>query len=459
MNAQVERLSLLDLTNLAVEAADTPMHQGGLGVLDGAHLLDSNGRVRIDEVRAHLESRLDRVPELRRTLWKTGPLEGAPVWVDDPGFRIEDHVLVAHLPEPGGERRAIEFAKVTMAGLMDRSRPLWQLWLLEGYGPSEVGVFLKLHHVLADGAAILKIITLLFDLEPGVVEAPAKSWSPAPAPTHGVLIRDNLVRKGATVGRALRRLAHPVALLRSTALSCRGLWETVREGFGAPHTSFNRPIGFRRGLAVLRLPLRDVKDLAHARGVKVNDVILNLVAGGLREVLIARGERVEGISLRASMAVLMPTAEADSVVGNHAGTMIVPLPVGEGNPDIRLAAIAASTMRAKRKQRAAVSQVFTVAMAVSGLTRFFIRRQHLVNVLETNLSGPPFPLFIAGARLRDAYAITPVAGNVTASFAALSYNGRLDLSVHVDADAWPDLDILMRAMDADWRALVPAVAA
>jgi len=176
VNAQVERLSLLDLTNLAVEAADTPMHQGGLGVRDGAHLLDSNGRVRIDEVRAHLQSRLDRVPELRRTLWKTGPLEGAPVWVDDPGFRIEDHVLVANLPEPGGERRAIEFAKEAMAGLMDRSRPLWQLWLLEGYGPSEVGVFLKLHHVLADGAAILKIITLLFDLEPGVVEAPAKSW-------------------------------------------------------------------------------------------------------------------------------------------------------------------------------------------------------------------------------------------------------------------------------------------
>jgi hypothetical protein len=202
-----------------------------------------------------------------------------------------------------------------------------------------------------------------------------------------------------------------------------------------------------------------VKEVAHARGVKVNDVILNLVAGGLRAVLLARGERVDGISLRASMAVLMPTAEADSLVGNHAGTVIVPLPVGDGNPAVRLAAIAAATMRAKRTQRAAVSQVFTVAMAVSGLTRFFIRRQHLVNVLETNLSGPPFPLFIAGARLRDAYAITPVAGNVTASFAALSYNGRLDLSVHVDADAWPDLDILMHAMSAEWRALVPAMAA
>jgi WS/DGAT/MGAT family acyltransferase len=459
MSAQIERLRLADLTNLAVEAADTPMHQGGLGVLDGEHLLDSAGHVDIERVRVHLERRLNRVPELRRRLWKTGPLEGAPLWVDDSSFNIENHVLLAHLPAPGGEPRAIEFANEAMAGLMDRSRPLWQLWLLEGYGPGEVGVLLKLHHVLADGTAVLKIITLLFDLQPEVVEAPAKSWSPALAPTHGLLIRDNIARKGDTLVRASRRIAHPVVLVRSTAVACRALWEMVREGFGAPRTSLNRPIGSRRGLAVLRLPLRDVKDLAHARGVKVNDVILNLVAGGLREVLLARGERVDGISLRASMAVLMPTSQTDSVVGNHAGTMIVPLPVGEANPAVRLAAIAAATLRAKGKQRAAVSQLFTVAMAVSGLTRFFIRRQRLVNILETNLFGPPFPLFIAGARMRDAYAITPVAGNVTASFAALSYNGKLDLGVHVDADAWPDLDNLMRAMSAEWRALVPAMAA
>jgi hypothetical protein len=233
----------------------------------------------------------------------------------------------------------------------------------------------------------------------------------------------------------------------------------LTSGFGAPHTSINRPIGSTRDIAVLRLPLRDVKDFAHARGVKVNDVILSLIAGGLRDVLLARGERVDGISLRASMAVLMPTSESGSVVGNHAGAMIVPIPVGEASSTIRLEAIAAATTRAKRTQRAAISQLFSVLLAVSGLTRFFIRRQHLVNVLETNLAGPPFPLFIAGARLREPYAITPVAGNVTASFAALSYNGGLDLSVHVDADAWPDLDALMDGMSAEWRALVLAAAA
>jgi diacylglycerol O-acyltransferase / wax synthase len=447
VETRLERLSLVDLTNLAVEASDTPMHQGGLGVLDGRHLLDSSGHVRIERIRAHIEARLDRVPELRRKLWLTGPFEGRPLWVDDPTFRIEDHVLLAQLPAPGGERRAMEFANEKMAALMDRSRPLWQL---EGYGPGEVGLFLKLHHVVADGMATLKIVALLFDLEPGVVESATKTWSPVSPPAYGVLVRDNIVRKRHLFAGAARRLAHPLLFLASAAVSCRGLWETLTAGSGAPHSSLNRPIGSTRDIAVLRLPLSDMKELAHARNVKVNDVILNLVAGGLRHVLIARGERVDGISIRASMAVLLSSSETSGPVGNHAGTMIVPLPVGEADSARRLAAIAAATARAKRMQRAVISQLFTVLLSVSGLTRFFIRRQHLVNVLVTNLAVLHFALFVAGARMRDAFAITPVAGNVTVSFAALSYNGNLDLSVHVEADAWPDLDILMRGMSSDW---------
>jgi diacylglycerol O-acyltransferase len=456
---RLERLSLVDLTNLAVEAPDTPMHQGALGVLDGAEILDPDGRVRIDRIRGHLEARLNRVPGLRRKLRGTGLFEGAPLWVDDPAFRIENHVLIMRLPSPGGERRAFEFAESRMAEPMDRSRPLWQLWFLEGHGHGKVAVFLKLHHALADGMAILNIIALLFDFEPGIVEAAPGPWSPAAAPSRSLLIRDNLFRKRDLVVRAGRRIAHPVAFLRATALSCRGLWEALKEGFGAPRTSLNRPIGPNRRVAVLRLPLNEVKEFARARAVKVNDVVLNLVAGGLRHVLVSRGDRIEGISIRASMAVLVSSSGTSALGGNHAGTMIVPLPVKQGKAANRLAEIAASTASAKRKQRGTVPQVVMVLLALSGLTRFFIRRQHLVNVLVTNLAGPQFPLYIAGARLEDAFAITPVAGNVTASFAVLSYDGCLDLSVDVDADAWPDLEVLVRGMSAEWRELTLPVAA
>jgi diacylglycerol O-acyltransferase / wax synthase len=459
MKPRVMRLSLADLTNLAVEAEDTPMHEGALGVLDAEQLLDRDGHVRIDRLRVHLAGRLNRVPELRRRLWRTEPFEGRPLWIDDPGFRIEDHVLVARLPAPGGESRAFEFAEARMLALMDRSHPLWQLWFLEGYGPGKVGVFLKLHHALADGMAVLNIIGILFDTEAGVVEAAPAPWSPAPAPGHRALVRDNVARKGEMLARAGRRFVHPIVFLEACAASCRGLWVALNEGIGAPRTSLNRPIGPGRKIAVLRLSLKEVKDLAHMRGVKVNDVGLDLVAGGLRRVLVSRGERTEGMSIRASMAVLLPSAEKSAVVGNHAGTLVVPLPVGDDDSVQRLAAIALSTARAKTRQRGAVPQLLMVLLAITGLTRLLIRRQHLVNVLVTNLAGPQFPLYIAGARLLDAFAITPVAGNVTASFAVLSYDGNLDLSVHVDADAWPDLDVLMRGMSLEWGELTRAAAA
>ena len=454
MKSDLERLTLVDLTNLAVEAQDTPMHQGALGVLDGDQLLDAGGRVRIDRIRAHLEGRLAGVPALRRRLLRTRPFQGRPLWVDDSDFRIEDHILVARLPAPGGEHAAIAFAEANMACLMDRSRPMWQLWFLEGYGSGRVGVFLKLHHVLADGMAILNIIAVLFDTEPGIVERAAEAWSAAPAPTHGRLFRDNMARKRALVFGAGRRIAHPVDFVQSVGTSWRSLWEMLKEGWGAPRTSLNRPIGSRRSIGVFRLPLSRMKQVARARGVKVNDVILDLVTGGLRHVLVSRNEGIDGTSIRASMAVLLPSTERSATVGNHAGTIIVPLPVAEADPVKRLAVIATATARGKSTQRGAVSQVFMVLLALTGLTRFFIRRQHLVNVLVTNLAGPQFPIYIAGAQLLDAFAITPIAGNVTASFAALSYDGDLDLSIHVDADAWPDLDVLMRGIGSAWQELL-----
>jgi diacylglycerol O-acyltransferase len=459
MDERIERLSLLDLTNLAAEAADTPMHVGALGILDAEPLLGSGGRLDMEMIRSRIDGRLQRVPDLRRVLWRTGPFQGRPLWVDDPGFRVENHVLRADLPVPGGEEQAMRFAEGMMTALMDRSRPLWQLWFLEGYGPGKVGVFLKLHHVLADGNAVLNMISLLFDLEPGVVDEATAAWSPARPPSAWQLIRDNVQRKRDALAGAALRLAHPAVLARTAAHSIRAVWEAIIEGFGAPRTSINRPIGPSRHVAVMRMSLKEVKEAAHAQGVKVNDVLLDMIAGGLREVLLARGERVDGVSIRASMAISQPTTDRSATVGNRAGSVIVPLPLDEADARVRMGTIAAASTRAKSSQRGAVPQLVMVLLAATGLTRSFIRRQHLINFLVTNLAGPAFPLYVAGARMLDAFTITPVAGNVTASFAALSYDGHLDLSVHVDAACWPDLDVLMRGMDASWRMLELATAA
>ncbi|MFI4978337.1 MAG: wax ester/triacylglycerol synthase domain-containing protein [Solirubrobacterales bacterium] len=449
----LQRLSLSDLTNLAAEAADTPMHQGALGVLDGSSLLDREGHVRIEAIRTHLASRLDRVPELRRILFRTGPLQGRPLWVDDPDFRIENHVLVERLPEAGGEAQALLFAEGMMGSLMDRSLPMWQMWFLEGYGQDKVGLFLKLHHVFADGQAILNIVGLLFDLEPGVAETAPSLWKPAAPPSARALVIDNIARKGRLLVRAGRRLAHPVVLARSAGDTARAIWATVQEGRGAPRTSLNVPIGPTRRVGAMSVALAEMKAVAHADGVKVNDVFMDLIAGGLRDVLLQRRVAIDGLRIRASMAVAQKAPGQAEHLGNHVGTMIVPLPIDVDDVRIRLARIAEATVNAKARQRSAVPQTFMVALALTGLTRFLIRRQHLVNVLVTNLLGPQFSLYVGGARLESVIPIPPIAGNVTASFAAFSYDGRFSVSVHADGEAWPDLDVLMRGMDRTWRRL------
>ncbi len=454
--AAPERLTAADLANLTLEAPDSPMHQAALGVLEGGCLLDPAGHVRIDAIRAHVAARLHRVPELRRALHRTRLLEGRPLWVDDPSFDVARHVLVAALPEPGGEEAALAFAGARMSELMDRSHPLWTIWFLEGYGAGRVGVLIKLHHALADGRAMINLVGQLFDLAPEAVTDAPPPWSPEPPPTHGALVRDNLARKRAGLAGVARALRHPLALGSAFAGTIHGAVAGAMRGRGAPRTSLNTPIGFRRRVAVMRVPLGDVKAVARATGTKVNDVFLAVVASAFGAVLRARGERVDGRSLRTSMAVSMHAPGDVAATGNHAGTVLVRLPLDGAGRD-GLARVARECADAKSSQQAIVSLDLMLFLARLGVARLYIRRQHMVNVLTTNLPGPPVPLYFAGARLLDAIAMPPIAGNVTVSVAALSYGGMLDLSAIVDADAWPDLDVLVAGMRTAWQALASEV--
>ena len=454
--AQIIRLSPPDLTNLALETPSSPMHQAVLGVLDGTNVLDAERRVRLDEIRAYVDSKLGRAPELRRIVHKPGPFGGRPVWIDDASFRIENHVLVARLPEPGGEAQLLAFAELSMATLMDRSRPLWQIWLLEAYAENRVGILIKVHHALADGLAMVNLAGQIFDLEPSPHRAAIAPWSPAPPPSRSELVRENFARKAAWFARAAARVRDPALLVRSAAVTYRGVAAAIRQGRGAPSTSLNRPTGIGRRIGVTRLALEEVKALAHAQSVKVNDVFMYVVARGLREVVLSRGEPAGGILLRASIAVSLHRNGDTAISGNLVGNIIVPLPLDDADPLEELAIIASASARAKATQRAAGAPGVMVLLASTGLTRLYLRHQHLVNVVATNLPGPPRPLYLAEAQLQDAIAIAPLAGNVTASFAALSYNDNLNLSMQVDEQAWPDLDVLLEGMRTGWLDLQTA---
>jgi WS/DGAT/MGAT family acyltransferase len=439
----IARLSAADLANLVLESPENLMHEGALGVLDGAGILDASGHVPIGQIRAHIAARLALVPMLRRVVRAPGWLLGRPVWVDYPDFAIEDHVQVAPLDEPGA-RGALAFAERQMAVLMDRSKPLWRIWFLEGYAPGQVGLLIKLHHALADGPAMINLVARLFDREPAPFEFPQRRWQAEPPPTAGELFRDNLRRRAA----GSRSLG-----FRASARSLRGAIRTMREGRGAPRTSLNVPIGAARRLAALSLPFDDVSSVAHAHRVKVNDVFLCIVSGGLREVLLRRGEPTEGFRIQAAVAVSLHAEGDASTSGNLVGEVVVPLDVGSLDATARLARIAQVSAKAKRAQRAVFSQELMYLIARSPLAGACLTRQHVINVLTTNLHGPKSPLYFAGARLLEAAGIPPIAGNVTVSFAALSYADRLTLTVITDARAWPDRNVLVDGMRASWNEL------
>jgi hypothetical protein len=253
-------------------------------------------------------------------------------------------------------------------------------------------------------------------------------------------------------------VAHPAALTRRAAMGISSMLEAIRQGRGASRMSFNRPVGSSRRISAMHLELDALKAVARREGVKVNDVFLYLIAAALRHALLARGDRIEGESLRISVAV-SGMRFGRSVSGNHAGTVIVSIPVDVEDPRDLLPAVAAATARAKAKQLPVMSTGLMVLLGRAGITRLFIRHQHMLNVLTTNLPGPPIPLYFAGGQVRNPIAIPPIAGNVTISFAALSYDGALTLSVVGDGEVWSDLGPVIRAMQSAWTALLDALGA
>jgi WS/DGAT/MGAT family acyltransferase len=427
----VERLTPVDLINIHAETPSAPARVGALALLDGRTLLDSHGHLRIAEIRTLLESRIGREPRLRQKIRRAGPLAGRPVWVDDPDFRIERHVLKA---EPLAGETAEELALRLVNQPMPQSHPLWRVWFVTGLPERQVGLVVGLHHVIADGVTTVRLIGALTDGESG---DPVPAWSPREAPPWARLVRDNWRRKASAV-RAWR---------------CPDLsqWREMSALRNAPRTTLNRPVGARRRLAVLTMDLASAKHVAHAHGGKINDLVLAVAAGGLRQLLRGRRELVDGMRLNASVAVSL-RGSRDRDVGNRSGGIVVRVPL-DADPHGRLRTIADESAQAKQRQRYTAGSGLLVALARLGVLRMFSRHQHMVNFVESNVPGPAFTLTLLGAPIVDVIPIGTLVGNLTVGVLALSYAGRLTIAAQADAVACPDLPIMLAAMDRDSREL------
>ena len=288
----------------------------------------------------------------------------------------------------------------------------------------------------------------------------APPWTPAPIPAASQLLADNLRRRRAELGRGWAGLAHP----GKTLAQARAAWPAWREVLAeqpAPHTSLNRPVGASRRLAIVRGRLDLTKRIAHAHHATVNDVVLAAVAGGLRQLLASRGEDVQRLVQRAMVTISTHHEQPGHAQGNKPGWMMVPLPLGEPDPVRRLELIAAQTAARKHKARPeAGSGIFRFTAGQRAWYRHF-PRQRSVNLVVTNVAGPPVPLYLAGARLLELFPMMPVMGNLTLVVAVLSYAGQLNITATADHDSCPDLEVFAQGVrtaldDLARSALVPA---
>jgi diacylglycerol O-acyltransferase len=448
----LRRLTSADLSNLRYETPAMPMHIGALFTVEAAPLLDGTGAVRTAEIQRRIDLRLSRVPVLRQRLHRPGLLQGRPLWVDDRSFDIRRHVRLLDLVGPADDPELLVAVEQLMGKLLWRSRPLWQLWVISGLSDARLAILLKIHHAIADGLAVVAILSALFDFDATAIDPPADLWRPAAPPRARELLADNLASGCKTAGRAALAIAQLPRTGGGMSSTITELMHRLARPY-APQTSINRPVLPGRHVRYTRVDLDDVRARAHQAGAKVNDVVLDLVAGGLRHLLQSRGELVAGLQLIASVPVSLRSGAEAATLGNAVGVMTVPLDVGEPDACRRLASIVTVTNRAKREQRPAHVEALMAWLAATPIAHAFISHQRLVNVFVTNVPGPAVPAYFLGAHVIDTVPIVSPSGNVAVAFCAFSYAGHLYLVATVDATACPDVDRLIEGAEAAWHEL------
>lgn len=453
--ARYDRLSALDASFLHLERLETPMHVGAVSIFEGPPFFDDSGRFRLAETRRLVASRLHLIPRFRKRIMPVPFEQGRPVWVDDARFDIAYHVRLTALPTPGSREQLLALTARIQAQLLDRTRPLWELWFVEGLEGGNVGLIQKTHHALVDGVSGVDVATVLLDFTPEPTYLEPPRWIVEPPPSPGRLLVDTWYERTtepAEIARTVRRIVRtPQRTLERTGQLGRALSTLVDRNSIAPRTSLNVSVGRRRRFEGVQISLDDVKAIRKSLGGTINDVVLAGVSGGLRSLLESRGDDLD-LTMRALCPVSVRDDSQRMQLGNRVSAMFVDLPIGEPDPVERLNRIRATTEDLKERKQA-VGAAFLVdltqfaAPTLLGLAARVAHRQPFFNLVITNVPGPQVPLYCMGARMLEAYPVVPLTRNLALGIAILSYCGQLHFGLYVDADAVPDVAVFAGALD------------
>lgn len=462
----MQRLTGLDATFLYLETPANHMHVGSLAIFDPSTVPEGYEYEKVVDL---VRDRLPLLPPFRRRLKEIPFQLNHPVWVEDPGFDIHNHMRRMAVPAPGGMAEIAELAADFMGRQLDRNKPLWEMWVVEGLEDGNIAVLTKTHHAAIDGVSGAELTVNLLDLQPEPAPSPPDEWKPDRVPSDFEL-----------VGFALASLARqPVRAAKTARRTAEALWGLRQRNrhpdvspppapFSAPRTSINTSITARRSLGYLQVDLEEVKRIKGALGGTVNDVVLAACGRGLRNYFEAKGETLDG-PLVAMVPISVRGEDEQGAMGNKVGAMMVSLADDRKECVDQLRAISDGTKHAKDQEKAidaatlasdwtefAAPSVAALAARLASRTRVFDRVRPMFNVTISNVPGPPFPLYSAGARMTAMYPMGPITDGTGLNITVMSYMGQMFFGLLACKDTIPDVERIVDGLDEALKELSKA---
>ncbi|MBV8952139.1 MAG: wax ester/triacylglycerol synthase family O-acyltransferase [Actinobacteria bacterium] len=453
----MDRMSPQDASFLHIEDANTHMHIGSIAVFEGPGPA-------YEEFEMLVASKLPAVPRYRQKV-RFVPLQlGRPVWVDDPHFHVGYHIRHSALAPPGGDNELRNLVGRVMGQALDRNRPLWEMWMVEGLEGGHWAIVSKVHHCMVDGISGTDLLAVMLDSEPEPARPTPPQWRAEPEPSNARLMVDSLAdlaSKPYEQVRAVRSATRaPRAALGRLGEIARGARAWAGVVRPTPQTSLNSPIGPHRRWDWARTTLADVKTVRTALGGTVNDVVLSVLTRGFRDLLVERDEPVDDRAVRTLVPVSVRSPSERGTYNNRVSGMIAELPVGIADPRERLEAIRAQMDGLKESRQAVAGEVLT---SLSGFApslllalgmRAAMRMQRNVNTVTTNVPGPQWQLYACGRPMLEAFPFVPLGPKMTVTVAIFSYHGMLNYGVTGDYDKSPDISVLCRGIEAGMTELL-----
>jgi WS/DGAT/MGAT family acyltransferase len=448
---------------LEIEDANLPMHIGSVALFEAGPLLREGGGLDFERILAGAAAQLHRTPRLRQKIAAI-PLYEHPVWIDDPKFDLLYHIRHAAVPRPGDMRQLKRLAGRLFSQRLDRSKPLWETWIVEGVEQDRFAVVTKLHHCMADGASS-RDVSVLVGTRPDYQPGAPLAWAPREPPSGARMIADE----------AFRRARAPLSLLRSSRAdaedgvrdvpslvdslqrTARGAWRAAQVGLRpVSETPLNVEIGQHRRFDWTQMPLAEVKRVGRAASGTVNDVVLALVAGAVRRFLERRAIDPSSVEFRVAVPVDVRTEADRGELGNRVSSMIIPLPLDESDPWRRLLRIVETTRELKGSgESQAVDLIGRMAnwLPLGVMARISQASRRAVNMIVTNVPGPRVPVYMLGARMLASYPLVPLMAKEALNIALFSYERSLHWGFNSDRDAVPDLHDFSESIGAELEAI------